>query len=176
MDFLSGSLPSTIGKSRLIDSSSCRAFLSTTRACHCSAAGGTLAELAKWASLPNQAMVPLVSPRLRDLIDSVAPGDAQFVPAHVEAKDGSAFDFSLLNVLHQVSATDRAASEVVLLPGTDRIMSFRKLVLRGSAMGEHQLARDSQYRSHFLVNDRLAARIRALKFAGVEMRAPDGIS
>ena len=71
--------------------------------------GGTLAELAKWASLPNQAMVPLVSPRLRDLIDSVAPGDAQFVPAHVEAKDGSAFDFSLLNVLHQVSATDRAA-------------------------------------------------------------------
>ena len=125
--------------------------------------------------LPNSSMIPLVTPRLKSLIESVCPKDAEFFEAKVITSDGELSGYSLLNVTRSVKATDMSQSSVVLIPGTSAIMKFNRLKLLRGCMGEHLLARNSDYLSHLLVNDSLAQRILNERFSGVWLMPPEEV-
>jgi hypothetical protein len=52
-------------------------------------------------------------------------------------------------------------------------MKFNRLRFREGCMGDHQLARDADYRSHLLVNDKLAERIITERISGLWLVAPE---
>jgi hypothetical protein len=125
--------------------------------------------------LPNSSMIPLVNLRLKSLIESVCPKDAEFFATKVITSDGELPGYSLLNVTWSVKATDMSQSSVVLIPGTRAIMKFNRLKFLEGCMGERLLARDSDYLSHLLVNESLAQRILSERISGVWLMSPEGV-
>lgn len=117
-----------------------------------------LEDLEVWDVLPNDAQLPLVSPRVVAVLRSEAAADCQLLDAVVEHRDGAAKDgWKLLNVTTAVQAIDHETSEYSLVPGTKQILAFRKLRYRPDALGQVKIARDAEYKSHLLVSPTLAA-------------------
>lgn len=117
-------------------------------------------EVRSYDDLANNAMVPLVSARIQKILVEVAGDDVELIPAHIVAADGEVEGYALVNVMAKVHATDRTMSEFTLVPGTEAIMGFRKLVLVDGSLGTHALARDTEYSSNLVVSERLAVRLR----------------
>lgn len=126
--------------------------------------------------LPNNAMVPLVGPRLGSFLMQCSPGDVQLVNARVLARNGEVEGFSFLNVTSKVFCIDHVESEYSFVPGTAQIMSFRKLRYLSGCLGSHRIARDCEYLSHILVCDELAKMLGENGFSGVSLQAADRVS
>lgn len=130
------------------------------------------AELRKFDCLSSNAQVPIVSPDLAKFLLEFAPNDIQFVSMQVEANDGAIEDYVLLNVIKKVSCINHDISKYMIVPGTTEIMGFRQLDFVSGCMGEHSLARDSEYLSHLLVADHVAHHFVGRGFKGVALVEP----
>lgn len=135
-----------------------------------------LSKISKYASLPNSAMVPIIDRRLADLLTKYAQRDIQLFRVRVIAKDGDSDEFSILNVTNKVTCIDHKKSEYSLVPGSQQIMSFRRLEHLDGCLLSHSLARDSEYLSHLLVSDELGNAIIAAGFKGLALQRPNEIS
>jgi len=119
--------------------------------------GTRLANLRGLESLPNSAMIPLVSRRVVLALESLCPDDFHAVPAEVVAADGPIDGFSMVNVVAVAEMIDLPASATRLIPGTDKVMKFRRLALKPGGIGAHHLARDPAYRSFLFVSGEVHA-------------------
>lgn len=132
----------------------------------------TVQRLRKFDDLVNNAMVPLVSSRLADLVSSVAGSDIQLLPTEIHARDGDVQDYCLLNALFRVPAIDRSRSEFWTIPGFQEIMGFHRLVLMDECLNEHHIARCAEYASYLLVSDSLASVLMEAKMTGFKLTQP----
>jgi hypothetical protein len=137
---------------------------------------GMLAQLRQFDCLANSALVPLVNEKCAAILTEVAPSDVQLVAAQVEAADGGAEEFSLVNITCKVQAIDRGRSVFSYVPGTQQIMSFRRLEYVESCLGEHALARDAEYLGHLLVAEPVAMRLKREGCKGIELLKPSEIA
>lgn len=135
-----------------------------------------LSEIKKYSCLPNSSMVPLVDGRLAAFLTKHASNDVQLIKARVVAEDGETDEFSILNAINKVTCIDHSKSEYSLVAGTKQIMSFRRLEYLDGCLGEHALARDSEYLSHILVSNKLGDALIAAGFAGIALQRANEIA
>ena len=109
-------------------------------------------DLLRYDDLANNAMVPLVSPLVAELLKTQCREHVQLLPTVVRCTDREITDYSVVNVVHRIKAIDHAASDYIKIPGTDHIMKFRRLVLRPEAMGSAHIARDEEYSGNLMVS------------------------
>lgn len=103
--------------------------------------------------LPNTIGIPLVSPRVLEVLMRFCPNDLQGVKASINTRDGIVDGFSFLKVLTEVHAIDMEKSAYVLIRGTSHPRKFNRLVLKRDALGDHHFARDPNYGSYVFVSD-----------------------
>lgn len=130
-------------------------------------------DVLSWDCLPNTTMLPLVNPDVGHLLTEHADKDMQLVDTVVETSTGTVTDFKLLSPRASVLAVDASMSEFSLVPGTDKIMKFSRLVLRPNCLGDHVLALASEYRSYLLVADAIAEKLRTR--TGIQLTRPEDI-
>jgi hypothetical protein len=123
--------------------------------------------------LVSSAMVPIVSERIQELLRERAGQDVQLVDVHVRTRDGELSGYRIVNVTTLVKTIDHSASEYTLIPGTNAIMGFRKLVVFPDALGQHALARDAEYKSNLMVSDPLGEFLKGLRLGGVGLYRPE---
>jgi len=136
---------------------------------------GTLDKLREFDCLANNALVPLVNAKCGALLSELAPSDVELITAKVEAADGITEEFSLVNVTSKVKGIDRDRSVFTYVPGSQQIMTFRKLDYFEDCLGEHALARDSEYLGHLLVSEEIAKRLKREAGRGIELLKPTEI-
>ncbi|UVW28438.1 Imm43 family immunity protein [Massilia sp. H6] len=134
------------------------------------------AKLRQFDCLSSNAQVPIVSPALAEFLLRFASNDVQLMKLDINGTDGSIGDYFLLNVVKKVLCIDHKVSKYTLVPGTTEIMGFRQLSFLDNCMGEHALARDSEYLSHLLVSDRVADNLMRNGFHGVALVDPSDIA
>jgi hypothetical protein len=127
-----------------------------------------LAKLLPYSCLPNSGMIPLINAELRDLLSRVATADIQLIKAKVYAQDGESDNFFILNPASKIVGIDRDKSSFNFVPGTQKIMSFKRLSYINDCLGSHMLARDADYLSHLLVSDELVELLKGRGLLGVE--------
>jgi hypothetical protein len=133
------------------------------------------AALVRFDCLPNNSLIPLVSSRVRDLLNQLGVDDVQFFEASVTATDGAIPGYWLLNATHCVRGLDHSRSISMLIPGTEEIMGFRKLHYRQGCLGRYHIARDAEYRSHLLVSARVYEQFQHSKITGVALLFPQEV-
>ena len=124
-------------------------------------------KLAKHHDLPNNAMVPLVSTEIADVLTRVCPDDVQLIPVTVFTSDGTLHDRVVLVATKTIDILDRDASEFTCMTNTDLVMSYQKLVYRSGVLGKSNLARDADFHSHLLVGEKLAEQLLAVGKLGI---------
>lgn len=127
-----------------------------------------LANLSKFACLPNSGMIPLISAEFGELLLSEAAADIQLIKTKVHARDGDSENFFILNLKFKVVGIDRDQSTFVYIPGTREIMAFNSLKYVEGCLGHHMLARDANYLSHLLVSAKLVEMVKKRGFLGVD--------
>lgn len=125
--------------------------------------------------LANDSMLPVVSERLAKTVKDIAGDEIQLVDVEVNGSDGKLSGYKLLNVIPKVSGIDKAMSEITMIPGTDSIMGFKSLRYIDSCLGNHEIARDSEYSSNLIVSEYLASRISEINPVGVGLYLPHDI-
>ena len=135
-----------------------------------------LAKLREYDCLSHSAMVPLVSAACAELLQEIAPTDVQFIKTQVIGSDSATEEFSLVNVTSKVCGIDRERSVFKYVPGTQQIMSFRKLSYVEGCLGIHGLARDSEYLSHLLVSNSVAERLINEGLSGIALIKPTEVA
>lgn len=124
--------------------------------------------LEAYDDLANNAMVPLVSARLAQFLKAEAANDIELIDTLIKTKDGSIDSYKLVNVCSRIDGIDKAASTYICVPGTDQIMKFKSVVLKGhSFLGERHLARESSFSSFLHVSASLSEKLEQMKFRGV---------
>jgi len=136
---------------------------------------GPISRLQKFDDLANNAMTPLVSPRLAEILTTIASKDIQLIPTEIHARNGIIEDYQLVNVTAMVPAVNKELSEFKFIPESDAILSFRKLTLTDGCMGENNLARCAEYNSFLLVAKRLSEAIRDAQMTGLQLVLPSEI-
>ncbi|PSS73171.1 imm11 family protein [Shewanella algae] len=125
--------------------------------------------------LASNAMVPIISNRLAAELSDFALQDIQLIDVNIKAKDGVIDGYKLLNVVSKVVGIDKSNSIYTLVPGSEQIMSFRRVKYKDDCLGSHHLARDSEYSSNLIVSDVLAERLFNMKLKGVGLYHPEEI-
>lgn len=134
--------------------------------------GVSLRVLRKFDCLVSSAMVPIVGPTLARILAKFASENVQLIPARVIGSDGEAVEFAVLNVVGTVQCIDHARSSYEVLPGSNQILSFRKLEFVEGCLGARHISRDCEYLSHIVVSERLVTEVRSLGLAGVDFMEP----
>ncbi len=132
-------------------------------------------ELSRLDDLSNSSRIPLVSPRVAELIQGKCPGDVQFVDTRVVAADRELEGYTILNLVHTVRSIDHGRSEVTLIPGTDSVMSIRKLTCLPDCLRPFALARDEEYRSNVLVREDVRDALVGIGVEGVGLYLPSEV-
>ncbi|GIW80227.1 MAG: hypothetical protein KatS3mg105_2034 [Gemmatales bacterium] len=124
-------------------------------------------KLRQFHDLGNNALVPLVSPALANILRKTCPNDVQLLPAEISCKDGTIDDYCVVVITHSVRGLDHEKSIYTLAPGSKSIMGLRKAVYRDECLGSHDAARDAEYLSNLLISDRLHAAFAGLNGLGL---------
>lgn len=127
----------------------------------------SVAELRELHDLGNNAMVPLVSPAVVQILNNLCPADVQLVPATASCADGEIEDYSIVVVTHRIRGLDHAESVYKCIPGTESIMRLEKAVYIDSCLGTHDTARDEEYLSNLLISNRLYEAFEGCKGIGL---------
>lgn len=128
------------------------------------AAVSTLREL---DDLGNNALVPLVSPAVAEVLRQTCPNDVQLIPAEISCKDGVINDYSVVVMIHSVHGLDHEKSSYKCVPGTKSIMRIEQAAYKDGCLGSHDAARDTEYLSNLLISDRLHDAMAGLKSLGL---------
>jgi hypothetical protein len=95
--------------------------------------------------------------------------------AEIDARDGKIHEYRLLNICTILPAVNRERSKFRLIPNSDKIIAFERLVLIDECMKAHSLARCDEYKSYLLVADDLAISIRKAGIIGLQLTEPSEI-
>lgn len=123
--------------------------------------------LRTWHDLGNNAMVPLVSKTVGDLLISRCPQDLQLLTTRLECFDTEIADYSLVIVTNKIRGLDHFRSEIALIRGTHSIMKVTNPIYFGSCLGPHCMARDEEYLSNLLVGNELFRSLSRLRSLGL---------
>lgn len=131
----------------------------------------------RYDNLESSISPPIVSPRLREAIEKLAPADVQFLPVRIVARDGQSDDYSIVNALKKVDAVDLGVSEPQFLADGISVIGWRKLVHRPDGMGDAGIGRDINYMGHLLVSERVKTELDlgGFKFRGLGLRVSTDI-
>lgn len=129
--------------------------------------------LLKYDCLPNNTLVPLINERLKNILEDMAPNDVQFIPTNGVCPDGLLKDYYFLNFTNTIVGIDHEKSVYTKMLYGDHISGFSRAVYKPNCMGEHLLARDSEYHSHILVAKKLKDIFDKEKIKGVRLALPD---
>ena len=130
-------------------------------------------KLSKLDDLPNSSRIPVVSPRLADVLRAHASDECQLIPARVIASGGDLDDFRVVVATKSVPLLDRDRSEYTLIPGTTAVMGVERLVWREEGLGDLAMARDAERMSSLVVSEDLRSAILELKPKGLALYTPD---
>jgi len=133
----------------------------------------TMKRVQQFDCLANNALVPLVSQRLRMLLENIAPDDVQFIPAKLACKDGVLENYYFLNATHCVKGLDHEKSDYHKMLTVDVIGGFRYAVYKPHCLGAHYLARDEEYKGHLLANDAIKKLFEKHKIMGAWIVRPE---
>ncbi len=114
-----------------------------------------VSELRKLNDIANNALVPLVSPQVQDILMAKCPSDIQLISAKIICGDGLITDYKVLNCTKSLSVIDSKKSDFSLIPGTDAIMSFRHVIAKPWQDSGISIARCKEYMSYLAVNENL---------------------
>jgi len=131
--------------------------------------------LAKYDVFPNSIQIPLISPRVVSLLAEICPHDVQLFPAVIHTRDLPITDYSLLNVVAEVSGMDRDHSKFTMIPGFDEIMKVNKLRYLLGSMGKRHIAREREYHPFLWVSDAVVQRFAQEKIKGCAFEPPEAI-
>ena len=131
--------------------------------------------LVRYDVLPNTIGVPLISPRVAALLANICPAEFQLIPCKIHTADAPIEDYSLLNVLVEISGIDHAHSSLLMFPKDNCIISVKRLRYATGAMGRHHLAREREYHPFLWVSDEVVQKFALAKFKGYEFRPPEAI-
>lgn len=115
----------------------------------------SLKRLYKLNDLPNTTMIPLVGPKIREVLLRMAPEECQFIDTRIIASDGETRDYMFLVVTAKVFGLDHEQSQYSFVHGTDAIMGFTKLRYLEGVLGDLHIARDKEYTSNLLISKEL---------------------
>jgi len=133
----------------------------------------TMKRVQQFDCLANNTLIPLVSQRLRMLLENIAPDDVQFFPAKLMCKDGVLDNYYFLNIIHFVKGLDHDRSNYYKMLGLDVIGGIRYAVYKPHCLGAHYLARDEEYEGHLLVNDAIKKLFEKHKITGAWIVRPE---
>jgi hypothetical protein len=114
---------------------------------------GPAAALIGYDVLPNDTMIPLVSPIAAKWFEEHCATDVQLIATDIKASDKPLVGYKLLNILHLVAGVDHNNSSFVFIPGTKQVMKFNSLRLKPDCLSGHCLARLSEFPAFILVTD-----------------------
>jgi len=120
--------------------------------------------------LPNSLRIPLVSRRVKEKIERESPFSVQFVPARLEATDGSVV-YHLMNVLGRRRLEGLHRTNRFRVIGRKRAYFLTERRLHGSLGTQHVMRDDRTMRLY--VSERLAdvlerSRVTGIRFTEVE--------
>lgn len=127
----------------------------------------TRTKLCRYHDLANNAMIPLVSPSVVQIVNEICPSDIQFVPAIVDCLDEPCSKYSIAVATRTVRGLDHEKSSYSLISGTTSILGFRRAVYDEKCLGALDAARDEEYHSNLLVSERLYKALSGLKGIGL---------
>jgi len=133
----------------------------------------TMKKVQQFDCLANNTLIPIVSQRLRMLLENIAPDDVQFFPAKLTCKDGVLENYYFLNATYCVKGIDHERSEYSTMLDLPNILSFRYVVYKPNCLGIHYLARDEEYKGHLLVNDAIKHLFEKHKITGAWIVRPE---
>lgn len=128
----------------------------------------TKTKLEAYDCLPNSTMVPLLSPQASKDLSELCAGEVELIPTNVIAADGLLRGYSLLNATFMVPAVDFKTSQFSTIPGTNSIMSFRKLQLIPACLGKHKIARAKEYKPFLLVSSEIVELFKLKHYSGAD--------
>lgn len=128
-----------------------------------------------YSCLPNDGMIPLIRKDFGDFLIKELGRDIQFINARIRTLEAASDDYFILNVTSKVVGIDPERSDFNLVPGTQQIMSFKRLSYVEGCLGEHMLARDAEYLSHLLVSAELVEILNGYKLSCVEFQRPEEV-
>ncbi len=115
-------------------------------------------------------MFPVVSARLREVLDDAGVRGLEYHPAVLICADDGETDtgYHVLNILNQVAALDRDRARVEIFPGTEDIVArVHELAVREEALAGYDLVRLEEVRPIVLASDRLRATIEQSGVSGM---------
>ena len=133
----------------------------------------TMKRVQQFDCLANNTLIPLVSQRLRMLLENIAPNDVQFIPAKLMCKDGVLENYYFLNITHFIKGLDHERSDYTMMLDLPNIRGFRYAVYKTNCLGAHYLAREEEYKGHLLVNDAIKRLFEKHKITGVWIVRPE---
>jgi hypothetical protein len=134
----------------------------------------SLKRLLRWDQLQLQTGIPIVSSRMREIIESLCPDGVQFFPVLVNAKDGATDDYSFMNILRKCRCLNVEKSRIKYFDYEPRtIMSIDELTFHPNCMGDLHLARLEELMQLVIVSNRMADELRAGKLNGVGFSGRD---
>ncbi len=128
-----------------------------------------ISDIKRFDNLPNSSQLPLVNERLSKLLDEITEFDVQYFDSIIECKDGTLDKYKIVNVTHTIKAIDHKRSEYDLIEDSNVILGFKFLAFIPSSMGNHIIARDDEYKSHILANEKLYQVFQENNIRGVEL-------
>lgn len=128
--------------------------------------------LARFDVLPNNAMVPVVSSRLAELLRQQCPDDVEFIPTKIVCVDRDVTDYVLVNIVALIGGIDLTESRYVCITGTTKIRKVLRLVSIPGALGAHGLARDSYYGRYVWASADLRSYLEMNAIRGVDFVDP----
>jgi hypothetical protein len=132
-------------------------------------------ELAHYGVLPNSAMIPLISETVSKLLLELCPSDIQLIETEVITSSGPVQGYKLLNAVHRVACIDHEHSEYTFIPGTDAIMGFKRFRAKSSCLGDHHIARETEYTSYLYVSSQVKEAFSSKDLRGYMFSTPEAI-
>jgi hypothetical protein len=134
------------------------------------------ADLQELDDLAINAMVPLVSARVAEVLVRMATEQVQLIPAKITASDGELADYCIVVATKLIQGIDHDSSQYDCVPGTSSIMGFTKLRYKHGCLGDLHIARDQEYLSNLLVSDALRNELESLDPRGIGLYDPEAVS
>lgn len=126
--------------------------------------------------LTTNANIPLVNKKVKALLEDIASNEIQFINADIICTDGVLKGvYYYMNILHKVKAIDHEKSVYTKYTDSDGILRFEYLVYKANALNGLNIARDSEFTPHLLVNEKIKTTFDKEKITGVRFTRSEDI-
>ena len=132
-------------------------------------------ELSKLDCLWTDGRVPLVSQRLRTLLEDLVPRKVEFFDIRIFAEDEEILGYYILNATRMINVIDVDKSEYRTVPGSDRIMAYEKIQIRSDFSDGIEFGRESSYFPYLFAGRELADAILNAGFGGMDFSEPEQV-